>query len=79
MPPMAKKFLPTQEWSVGVTGVCRRILALLATYDCEIPAYAGMVLWGNGELWADLALLSPYCRWRAIALEIPAYAGMVWR
>ena len=24
----------------------------LAAHDCEIPAYAGMVLWGNGELWA---------------------------
>ena len=37
----------------------RWILVLLAKYDCEIPAFAGMVLWGNGELLADLALLSP--------------------
>ena len=56
---MTVRFLPTQEWSCGGTEVYRRILALLATYDCEIPAYAGMVLWGNGELLADLALLSP--------------------
>ena len=53
------RFLLPQEWSVWGTGVCRWILALLATHDCEIPAYAGMVLWGNGELLADLALLSP--------------------
>ena len=37
--------------------ICRRFsfpteTPPLAAYDCEIPAFAGMVFRGNGELWA---------------------------
>ena len=42
----------------------------LAAHDCEIPAYAGMVFGGTGELWAN----SANCGTRHC--EIPAYAGM---
>ena len=27
----------------------RQLTPPLAAYDCEIPAYAGMVLWGMGD------------------------------
>ena len=95
---MTVRFLPTQEWSVGVTGVCGCILATvratiqrraaimpyspidfrspvdhscegrnltaiggiaalitppLAAHESEIPAFAGMVFRGTGELRAD--------------------------
>ena len=30
------------------TGNLRAYFSLLATYDCEIPAFAGMVRWGTG-------------------------------
>ena len=43
----------------------------LAAHDCEIPAFAGMVFGGTGELWAN----SANCGTRHC--EIPAYAGMV--
>ena len=52
-------------------GIAALVTPPLAAHDCEIPAYAGMVCLGNGELWAN----SANCGTRHC--EIPAYAGMV--
>ena len=67
---MAKRFLPSQEWSSGGRGIGGE-LANCGTRHCEIPAFAGMVYLCTGELWVDSALfVARHC-------EIPAYAGMV--
>ena len=38
----------------------RRILRGVAAFYCEIPAYAGMVLWEAGDCWRILVLLSAH-------------------
>ena len=45
------RFLPTQEWSAGDERFVGD-LAIVPIQHCEIPAYAGMVCEGTGDLWA---------------------------
>ena len=57
MPPMAMRFLPTQEWSSGGMGIGGES-ANCGTRHFEIPAFAGMVFRGNGESGANRRIVA---------------------
>ena len=79
--PVIVRFLPTQEWSSGRRGIGGES-ANSGTRHCEIPAYAGMVCLGTGDLLADSWLgrfgdgYATICRGVNIAAPIPVVAGM---
>ena len=50
-PPMAQRFLLSQEWSCGERE-CIGEYSIVVAHGSEIPAYAGMVLWWTGDLLA---------------------------
>ena len=84
MPPMAKRFLPTQEWSVwgrecvwnfGV--VVRPPLLVAALRQGDSCFRRNGLVGGMGNCERIWHCCRRHCRRRAVALEIPAFAGMV--